>query len=280
MSRTRRLLRPLTFLWVTLVAFAAYYALREWGFRPWYHFLIEGGLPPVGAYFLVYIAVGLPIFLGALGLHGGRQLGEGLGLARNLPWGAVLALVAALPMLLGYAAVFSLNPDLTWQQVMTGAVAAAFFEELYFRGFLFGQIFRYTRLGFFPALIVGALVFASGHLYQSQDPATLVGIFFTTFMGAGLFAWLYCEWDYNLWVPIFLHFFMNFFWMLFAAGDNALGGGYANVFRILTIALAILGTLLYKQRQELPLAISRATLWKKPALAPVDKQLPGQEGIA
>jgi len=250
---------------LTLLAFAGYYALKEWAFAPLYHLLAGWGIGNVLAYFVTYILIGLPILGAMVLLHGLRPMPESLGLAQGLGRGVGLALLATLPMLVGYAWVFSFNQDLSWQKVMTGAVAAAFFEELYFRGFLFGQLFRYTRLGFFPALILGALIFASGHLYQSQDPATLVGIFLTTFMGAGLFAWVYSEWDFNLWTAIFLHFFMNLFWMLFAAGDNALGGGYANVFRILTIALAIMGTLLYKRRQGLPLAIRRETLWMKPA---------------
>lgn len=249
---------------ITLSAFAAYFILSKWAFAPLYQRLLTAGLPGIGAYILTYSLIGVPILLGTLILHGGRHLGEALGLARGIGQGAGLALVATLPMLLGYAAVFPFSDEVTGKKVMLGAVCAAFFEEVYYRGFLFGQLFRYTRLGFFPALIIGALLFASGHLYQSQDPATLVGIFLTTFMGAGFFAWVYAEWNYNLWVAIFLHFFMNLFWMLFSAGDNALGGGYANVFRVLTIALTVVGTLSYKRWQGLPLAIFRGTLWMKP----------------
>jgi len=47
--------------------------------------------------------------------------------------------------------------------------------------------------------------------------------------------------DNNLWVPIGLHLFMNLHWMLFSAGDNALGSIYANVFRAITITFTIVG---------------------------------------
>ena len=128
------------------------------------------------------------------------------------------------------------------------------------RGFFFGQLFKKTRLGFFPALILSALIFASLHLYQSNDPATMFGIFTTTFLGAGLFAWLYVEWDYDLWLPIGLHFFMNLSWELFSVADNAFGGWSANLIRGLTIVFAVGGTLLYKKYLKIPLAVNRETI--------------------
>ena len=85
----------------------------------------------------------------------------------------------------------------------------------------------------------------------------------TTFMGAGLFAWLYVEWNYNLWLPVALHFFMNLSWEIFAVSDNALGGLEANLIRGLTVLLAITGTLFYKKKQNIPLAVNRDTLWMK-----------------
>jgi len=85
----------------------------------------------------------------------------------------------------------------------------------------------------------------------------------TTFLGAILFAWVYIEWNSNLWVAIFLHLFMNLSWMLFSVSENALGDNYANVFRVLTIALTIIGTIAYKRRQGVELAINRNTLWRK-----------------
>ncbi len=157
--------------------------------------------------------------------------------------------------------------DIEAKHFWFGCVFAAFFEEFYYRGFFFGQIFKKTRLGFFPSLILGALIFASLHLYQSEDMATLFGIFITTFLGAGLFAWLYVEWEYNLWLPISLHFFMNLSWGMFSVSENAFGDFGANLIRGLTILFAILGTILYKKWQNIPLAIVKGNLIiKKPAV--------------
>ncbi|HPR61515.1 MAG TPA: hypothetical protein PLF35_11245, partial [Prolixibacteraceae bacterium] len=65
------------------------------------------------------------------------------------------------------------------------------------------------------------------------------------------FAWLYVEWENNLWVPIFLHIFMNFSWIFFEVGSNALGGVFINIFRAVTIALTILITILYHKKNGL-----------------------------
>jgi membrane protease YdiL (CAAX protease family) len=110
---------------------------------------------------------------------------------------------------------------------------------------------------------LSALIFASLHLYQSNDPVTMLGIFITTFMGAGLFAWLYSEWDFNLWVPIALHFFMNLSWEMFSVADNALGDLNAGLIRGLTILLAIAGTVIYKKKHGIPLTVNKLTLWVK-----------------
>jgi len=92
----------------------------------------------------------------------------------------------------------------------------------------------------------------------------MAGVFAVTFLGAAFFAWFYAEWDFNLWVPIFLHTFMNLAWTLFTVSENAAGGLAANIFRDLTIAAAIAGTILYKRREGLALAVKKsALLWQK-----------------
>jgi len=171
--------------------------------------------------------------------------------------------LCTLPMFIGFAILFDFDTELSLNSILVTVVAAAFFEELYFRGFLFGQIFRYTRWGFIPSILLGAILFGLVHLYQGTEPGEIIGIFLITFMGGILFAWTYVEWNYNLWAPIFLHLFMNLSWGLFAVSDNALGGMYANIFRVITITLTIILTLLYKRRNKIPLEVKRSTLLVK-----------------
>ena len=214
------------------------------------------------SHLITYSIVGLPLFLGVF-LINKNIFFESLGLNKSVPRGFIFSLICTLPMLIGYAFIFDFNKKITSDDILIGAVCAAFFEELYFRAILFGQIYRYTRLGFIPSILGGAVLFASAHLYQSQDFGTLVGIFVTTFLGAVLFAWAYVEWENNLWIPIFLHLFMNLFWLLFSAGENALGTFYPNIFRAITISLIIVLTIIYKKKKGEKLEVNKNTLlWK------------------
>ncbi len=215
------------------------------------------------SYFIKSIAIGIPLFLGVGLIHNFKNFHINLGLNKSILKAVFLSFICTLPMLIGYAIFFNFNSNITINQILTGAVIAAFIEELYFRGILFGQIYRFTKIGFLPAIIFGAIIFAAAHLSQSQDLPILIGVFITTFLGAILFAWVYVEWNYNLWVSIFLHLFMNLFWLLFSVASNAYGNLYANIFRILTILFIIGFTIFYKRKNNLKFNINKKTLLYK-----------------
>lgn len=248
---------------ICLVSFGIYFLIDELFFER-LRSIIYGGIGQIGiSHILTYLIVGIPIFLGTLALGKLNKFFFNLGLDKNIFKGILIALLFTLPMFIGFGLTFTFNKSLNFNYLLIGVLAAAFFEEVYFRGFLFGQIFRKTKIGFIPAVLFGAVIFAFGHLYQSQDFGTLIGIFGMTFMGAILFAWVYCEWHYNLWVSIFMHLFMNLSWMLFAVSENALGGKYANIFRFTTIAFIIAFTVIYKKRKGIPLEINKRSVWMK-----------------
>lgn len=245
-------------IWLVPLAFAIYILINKLYFAEVYHSLKDYS-DAVLAYFVSYLLVGLPLFVTAIVMFG-KQSFEALGMSRSLLKGFGLALLFTLPMFVGYAIVFDFNQDLSWRQIMLGAVFAGFFEEMYFRAFFFGLLFRYTRLGFIPSILLGAIIFGSLHLYQSSEIGEMAGIFIMTFLGAGFFAWLYAEWKYNFWFIAWLHTLMNLSWMLFEAGDNALGGVWSNVFRVTTIAIAIFFTIRYKSRSKQKWEINKNTL--------------------
>ncbi|MCF6171309.1 MAG: CPBP family intramembrane metalloprotease [Bacteroidales bacterium] len=250
------------YILLLLLCFSLYFAADKTVFSKIYH-AVENiiGVYPI-SYFIAYLVVGLPVLLFVF-LTNGRCVLKPLGLNGNFLRGTGFAFACTLPMFIGYAILGDFAIRLDGQTFWFGVVFAAFFEEFYYRGFFFGQLFRNTKLGFLPALFLGALVFASLHLYQSNDPATLFGVFIITFMGAGFFAWLFVEWNYNLWVAVAMHFFMNLSWVSFSISDNAFGDLPANLIRGLTIVLAILGTLIIKKKQKVPLAINRKTLLRQ-----------------
>lgn len=255
--------KTLNIFLITIISFGLYFVLDDIYFRDVRKGLNEiinqGGI----SHIVAYLIFGIPIISGAILIHNVKGFIGSLGLDKSITKGILFALICTSPMLVGFAAAFNFNSEITITDILIKVIAAAFFEELYFRGFLFGQLFRYTRLGFLPSVIIGALLFAVIHLYQSTDILTLIGIFLTTLLGAVLFAWTYAEWNYNLWIPVFLHLFMNLFWLIFSAGENALGGIYANVCRTSALVLIILLTVLYKRKKGYALEVNRKTIWMK-----------------
>ena len=181
-------------------------------------------------------------------LYGWRNILESLALHKKLGQSLGLAFLMTLPMLIGYAIIGNVNTDLTMKKMLYGAVFAAFFEELMFRGFLFGQLFRYPKWGFIPAVIINAVIFGAAHLYQGNGFGEILGIFAVTLLGGVWFAWLYIEWE-SLWLPMGLHFLMNLYWMIFDISATALGGWGANLFRVGTIALSIYLTIRHAKKR-------------------------------
>ena len=246
----------------TIAGFAVYLLLREY-FAPIKEQLDKITQNGLANYILTYAILGTPIYIGAYIINPKLSIIRNLGLYHNPIKPFMIALLFSMPMFLGGFAFFKLNGDFSVPNLIAGSIVIGIVEELFFRGFLFGQLFKYTRLGFISSIVLGAIVFASGHLYQSHDTVELIGIFSVTFMGAVLFAWLFVEWNYNLWIPIFLHALMNLSWHVFEMDPTALGGVLPNVFRGLTISLAIVFTIMYKRRRKLDLIITKNKLLRK-----------------
>jgi hypothetical protein len=112
-------------------------------------------------------------------------------------------------------------------------------EELLFRAFLFGFLFRYARWGFLPAALLSALVFGAEHLYQGASAPEALAIFALTGLGGVWWSWLLVEWRWNLWVPVAFHVLLNTYWTMFDVADNALGGTMEILLRLACIALSV-----------------------------------------
>lgn len=206
----------------------------------------------------------IPLFITVAALHKDyRNIPERLGISNGIWTGTLFALITTLPMLIGFIVKFPLNKELSFDTIIVNTISSAFFEEVIYRAFLFGQLYRYTRLGLFPSVFIGSLLFGSAHLYQGNDINELIGIFVMTFSGSVLFAWIYAEWKFNLWTAIFLHCFMNLYWLIFDVDTNVLGGTYSNFFRFSTIFIAIFCTVIYKINKQFSFEINRKTWWMK-----------------
>jgi len=247
-------------LLIIVISFAIYFVLDDIFFkeiRKWFFDLTNQlGI----SHILSYLITGIPLFIGTLLIGKRMDFFQNLGLDKSIIKGFLFALACTFPMYIGFSVIFEFNPNIKINTILIGVISAGFFEELYYRGFLFGLPFRKTKLGFILSVFFGALYFGLLHLYQSTEFSELLGIFLITFLGGILFAWVYSEWNFNIWVPVFLHMLMNLAWELFSVSDNALGGIYSNVFRFLTIALVIILTVLYKKRNGIKLTVNKKTL--------------------
>jgi membrane protease YdiL (CAAX protease family) len=111
-------------------------------------------------------------------------------------------------------------------------------EELMFRALAFGQLYRRARWGFWPSALAPAMAFALLHALQGASLAEMAGLAAITGLGAVIFAYFFLRFGWNLWGAVSLHAFLNLWWELFTANENALGGWSDNVFRFGSIGLA------------------------------------------
>ena len=206
------------------------------------------------AWYLLPLLVVMPV------IHPPAKILRELGLAGGFLKGFLLAVLFTLPMFTAYAFFGQWPEPENIGGIVFTALFAGFFEELFFRGFVFGQLFCRAKWGFVPASLVSGIFFGMGHLYQSHDLLRAAMIFGITFVGSAWFSWLFLESGKNLWLPLFLHVLMNLSWGLFSMDVTALGNWPANLPRILTIALSILYIVIFVRKQG-PLTVRRHTLW-------------------
>lgn len=197
------------------------------------------GVPHGWPIFFFTYGIVAPIAVMSLIDRGPSRIVREIGLTAN-PWPAFLFTAVALsPAIIGFALKAKIDPGLKADDIVWGGLFFPFVEETFFRGVLFGQLYQRAGWGFWPAALVPAVVFAAGHMYQSQDPAELAQIFAITGLGAVVFSYLFMQWGGNIWVPFAAHAGLNILWTVFAVSDTALGDTFANALRFGSIGLAI-----------------------------------------
>jgi membrane protease YdiL (CAAX protease family) len=190
---------------------------------------------------LVLLAVPLLAAL-VLARGNGRDAAGRVGLLAPPGRALLLALLCTVPMFLS-GLLTGASPRLSWS-LLEGVALAPAGEELFFRGLLCALLVRSAGMRFWEAAVLGGVLFGASHLSWRSlpTPGSVIVLSITT-AGGIWFAWLLRCWQWNLWVPIFLHASMNFAWMLFDVAPDAAGGFAANIGRGLTIAAATTVTL-------------------------------------
>lgn len=212
------------------------------------------------SYLIAYATAIVPILAGVRWIVRKGHAWGALGLRGHVFRAWFWALVFASPMFLGGLALYPFPARVQADQLLAGTLIAGFMEELVYRAFLFGMLFYHARLGFVPSVLVNAIPFALGHWQPELGFAGNIPVLLVTCAAGGFFAWLYVEWERNIWLPVALHALMNLSWSLFDMGGNAAGGALPNLLRAGTIALAIALTLWYKQRLQQGPGVNRKNL--------------------
>jgi len=193
-----------------------------------------------------YILV--PAFVTAL-IVGRKNLAEVWGFDK-WPWrGLGFALLCTLPLPLVYFFAYPLSdPSTLPVRYLNSALLPGIAEEVLFRCFLFGLLFRVAKWGFLPAAMLGAVIFGGGHLYQGHAISDSLSVFGITAVAALWWAWIYVEWDYNPWVPIGFHVFMNGWFVIFTVSDSALLPLAGEIARASVVVISIVVTLALRRR--------------------------------
>ena len=135
-------------LLILIIAFGIYYVFDDIFFKEIRKWLFNQTHQLGISHILTYFITGIPLFLGTLLIGKRTAFFHNLGLDKSIREGFLFALVCTLPMFFGFSMRFEFNQDIKLNTILIGVISAGFFEELYYRGFLFGLPFRKTKLGF------------------------------------------------------------------------------------------------------------------------------------
>ncbi|KYH06441.1 hypothetical protein A1704_09155 [Chryseobacterium cucumeris] len=255
--------KNIRFFSIFILGFTAYYFFDSLFFKTIQTFSKYLFHSKAIAHIIAYSVTLIPLIVTLKILLPQRNILDLFSLNKPIIKGFVLALTGTTPMLIGYLIHFKPISKINFESLFINTLSSAFFEEIIFRAFLIGILYRFTRLGFLSSALSGSLLFAQVHLYQSQNLIELAEIFTITFLGSIFFAWAYFESEYNLWTAIFLHFFMNLYWEIFNISENVSGNFYGNLYKLLSIVVLILVIIYYNRKNKIPMEMTWKNLFIK-----------------
>ncbi|HBB54723.1 MAG TPA: hypothetical protein DCZ49_00860 [Hyphomonadaceae bacterium] len=216
---------------------------------PWLPFSSELNFSQTSAVLRVLASVAVVWFtvrqgLGFFGLFGNPFVGFAFGLFASVPLWAPLALTSEM----------TTNLDLKALAFQAGIYPLV--EEIFYRAFAFGLLYRIAGLPFWAAALMTGIPFAAAHLYQADSLSGAIGTVAVTFLGAVLFSWLFKAWGWNLWAPFALHALMNFWWFVFKVGDGAFVGWEPTAMQLGCAGAAVVLTLLWRRWRGAQMSVS------------------------
>ena len=129
---------------ITLICFLVYYFAHE-NFEKIILLIDRVFNYRLLSYFITYIIIGIPIFFGTYLINNNYKVFDNLGISKNILQGLITAIIFTLPMFIGCFIFYKFDTEIFIPHLIVSTIFAGLFEELYFRGFLFGQIFNIDR---------------------------------------------------------------------------------------------------------------------------------------
>lgn len=255
--------KNIRFFFIFILGFTIYYFFDFFFFKNIQTFSKNWFHSKAIAHIIAYSVTLIPLMATLKILLPKRNISDLLSLNRPVIKGFSFAVIGTLPMLIGYMIHFKAVSKINLETLFINTFSSAFFEEIIFRAFLIGALYRFTRLGFLSSALFGSLLFAQVHLYQSQNITELIEIFTITFLGSIFFAWAYFESEFNLWTAIFLHFFMNLYWEIFNVSENVSGNLYGNLYKLISIVVLIAVIIWFKRKNKIPFKVTWKSLFIK-----------------
>ncbi|PIF43344.1 hypothetical protein CLU96_0249 [Chryseobacterium sp. 52] len=255
--------KTIRFFFLFIAGFSAYYFFDLFYFSSIQNFVKGISGSKAVAHVAAYSVTLIPLIITLKILFSQKTIVDLFSINQSIAKGFLIAFTGTVPMLIGYIIYFKLTKRIDFQSLFINTISSAFFEEIIFRAFLIGTLYRFTRLGFISSILFGSLLFAYIHLYQSSNPTELVEILMITFLGSAFFSWTYFETDFNLWTAIFLHFFMNLYWEIFNVSENVSGNIHGNIFKFLSVAVVIAIIVYTKRKNKAPYQITGKSLFIK-----------------
>jgi len=162
-----------------------------------------------------------------------------LGILTNPLRPFLFAFIATSPALIGFALTAHVDHLITPRAFFVLCIWSPFAEEVLFRAFAFGQLYRRAGWNFWVATLVPTIFFAAAHAFQPSDAGELAGILAITALGSVLFSYFFVRLGWTIWAPFALHALLNTWWTVFTTNQTALGGLSDNIFRFGSIGLAL-----------------------------------------
>lgn len=190
----------------------------------------------------------MAVLLGLVGRAGPVRLTRLTGLIAEVGKPLLWAALLFVPAVLIAGVVAPVSEDFTGADLFWKGLGFPVIEEIVYRGLAIGALIRWAGWRWWTACLLPALLFGLVHAGQGGDLAEAAGIAVITGLGGLLFGWLYVRWAFNLWPAILLHVGLNSLWIVFALGEDALGGWLGNGLRLAIVAGAVALTLVFAKR--------------------------------